>query len=276
MPRGPVVNSAAILRPMIGIKANLRRALAPSESFSAIVFTLAILAVGFGLYAGDPGYFWHDDFQTQHIGGSREIARAWSEGSFPLLARWSWAAGALAGEFQYGVFSIFLTVLNILVWKFTLTLDSVAAILAITHLTVTALGAYLLSREFGISRPLAAMVGFISAYNGFHLGWDAVSWYPGLTSFAWLPWFWLFTRRAVVGRVSFGTVFGIAFLPLSADYGGVAVHDSHGAARCVLATADRVGSEAAARIFLGLRRNDGGCPALRAGAADAGRVPPRH
>ena len=35
------------------------------------------------------------------------MARSWSEGHWPILSPYSWVCGNLAGEFQYGVFSVF-------------------------------------------------------------------------------------------------------------------------------------------------------------------------
>ena len=36
-----------------------------------------------------------------------DVARSWSEGHLPLLSPYSWVCSNLAGEFQYGTFSIF-------------------------------------------------------------------------------------------------------------------------------------------------------------------------
>ena len=181
-----------------------------SESFCAVVFTIVIAFLGLSFYIDDPGFFWHDDLQSQHVGGTAEVARAFREGSFPLLAKWSWAAGAFAAEYQYGVFSFFQDLVNVIAWSCGFPLYGVAAFLSLVHLTVTALGGYLLAREYGVSRVLASAVGFLSAYNGFLIAWGATSWYPVVSSFAWVPWFWLATRRSVTRPITSGAILGVA------------------------------------------------------------------
>src|SRR5438132_12104428 len=71
----------------------------------------ALLVAGFSLafLFQDRQFFWNDDYQTYQLAGYRELARAWMHGEVPLLSPCSWFGGALAGEFQQGVFSIFLT-----------------------------------------------------------------------------------------------------------------------------------------------------------------------
>src|SRR5437870_3880383 len=119
-----------------------------SEAMRALVVAL-VIAVLHGLRCiRDPYFFWHDDFQTQHLPASFEIANAWLNGEVPLLSRHSWFAGALAGEYQYGVFSPFLTICNIVVWRLGLSLPISAAFLAIVHLALVGSGAYLLGRSY--------------------------------------------------------------------------------------------------------------------------------
>jgi hypothetical protein len=181
-----------------------------SEWRAALLLAASVIAIGVIVYCADPTFFWHDDVQAQHLPASREIARAWSEGTFPLLTSSSWYAGALAGEFLYGVFSLFMTVCNVAVWSVSPGLAVAAAALAIAHLVVTALGSFFLARDFRLSRPLAAFVAFIGAFNGWLLIWGAKSWYPALTSFAWLPWVWLGIRCASAGRLTWMGAAGLA------------------------------------------------------------------
>src|SRR5436305_15317967 len=85
-----------------------------------ILFSLSLLLL-------NRGYFWTDDFQTYQLAGYCEVARAWNEGEPPLLSRSSWWAGALAAEFQNGVFSVFLTGCNLLLFRSGLPSPLVAA-----------------------------------------------------------------------------------------------------------------------------------------------------
>src|SRR5204862_58004 len=89
--------------------------------------------------------FWHDDFQTQYLPGLREVARAWSEGTFPLLTTASWHSTALAGELQYGVFSLFGTLVDLIAWSLHLSLANTAMFLSAAHLAAAAVGAALAS-----------------------------------------------------------------------------------------------------------------------------------
>ena len=181
-----------------------------TEAYRAIAVSLAAVLLGVFFCLWEPQFFWKDDFQTQHIGGAQEILRAWSEGSFPLLARWSWQAGALGGEFQYGIFSIFITLADIIVMALHMPLATSAAALAILHLTVTTLGGYLLARDYGVRHSLATAAGFVAAFHGYNIAWNATNWFPAATSYAWLPWFWLGLRRLTTGRVTFRAVLGTA------------------------------------------------------------------
>ncbi len=145
-------------------------------------------------------FFWKDDFQLQYLPASREVARAWGEGSFPLLSRYAWYGGALAGEFQHGVFSIFLTLCNVLVWAVPMELATRAAALSVIHLAITAAGAAMLARTYEMRHEYAIAAGLIAALNGWNLWWGAATWYPALASFAWLPWYWLALRkRSILG-----------------------------------------------------------------------------
>ena len=73
---------------------------------------------------------------------SKRLARSWSEWNWPILSPYSWVCGNLAGEFQYGTFSVFVNAAVVVIWKFPLTFPQQAAALAIVHLFVLAMGGY--------------------------------------------------------------------------------------------------------------------------------------
>src|SRR5437868_5015541 len=77
---------------------------------------LLVAAFASAFLLTDRQFFWTDDFQTYQLAAYREVARAWSHGELPLLSPNSWYGGALAGEFQDGVFSVFLTALALTVF----------------------------------------------------------------------------------------------------------------------------------------------------------------
>jgi len=145
----------------------------------------------------DPLAFWNDDYELSILPVFADVARSWSEGDFPLLSPYSWICSNLAGEFQYGTFSIFINAAVILVWKFSLSFPQQAAALSITHLFVLAAGAFLLARDREVSAPLSIFVALVAALNGWIICWGAADWFGALGAFAWFPWGWWGLERAL-------------------------------------------------------------------------------
>ena len=130
------------------------------------------------------------------------MARSWSEGHWPILSPYSWVCGNLAGEFQYGVFSVFVNAVVTVVWKFPLTFPEQAAAVSIAHLFALAMGAFLLARDRRFSVPLSIFVALIASLNGWIICWGATDWFGALGAFAWLPWAWWGAARALDPRRS--------------------------------------------------------------------------
>src|ERR1700732_171573 len=145
----------------------------------------------------DPLVFWNDDYELSILPVFTDVARSWSEGHWPLLSPYSWVCNNLAGEFQYGTFSVFVNAAVVLIWKFPLTFPQQAAALSITHLFVLAAGAFLLARDRTFSFPLSIFVALIAALNGWIICWGASDWFGALGAFAWLPWAWWGAERAL-------------------------------------------------------------------------------
>ena len=97
----------------------------------------------------NPLVFWNDDYELSVLPVFADMARSWSQGHLPILSPYSWVCGNLAGEFQYGTFSVFVNAAVILIWKFPLTFSQQAAAVSIAHLFALAIGAFLLGREIG-------------------------------------------------------------------------------------------------------------------------------
>jgi hypothetical protein len=123
-------------------------------------------------------------------------------GEFPLLSPYSWVCGNLAGEFQYGVFSVFINALIVLVWKFPLIFAQQAAALSIAHLAVLSAGAFMLGRGRKLSAANSVFVALIASLNGWIICWGASDWFGALGAFAWLPWAWWAAERALDTRRS--------------------------------------------------------------------------
>src|SRR3984893_7694617 len=145
----------------------------------------------------DPLVFWNDDYELSILPVFADVARSWSEGHLPLLSPYSWVCSNLAGEFQYGTFSIFLNAAVVLIWKFPLTFPQQAAALSITHLFVLAAGAFMLARDRKFSFPVSIFVALVAALNGWIICWGATDWFGALGAFAWLPWAWWGFERAL-------------------------------------------------------------------------------
>jgi uncharacterized membrane protein YuzA (DUF378 family) len=161
-----------------------------------------LLVAGFCLIllCHNPLVFWNDDYELSVLPVFADMARSWSEGHWPILSPYSWVCGNLAGEFQYGTFSLFVNALVVLVWKFPLAFPQQAAALSIAHLFVLAIGAFLLVRDRGFSVALSIFVALIASLNGWIICWGATDWFGALGAFTWLPWAWWGAERAVDSR----------------------------------------------------------------------------
>src|SRR6202023_584806 len=118
-----------------------------SDIFGSLSAGLLVAAFSLALLWHDPLLFWNDDYELSILPVFADVARSWNEGHGPLLSPYSWVCSNLAGEFQYGTFSIFVNAAVVLIWKFPLTFPQQAAALSITHLFVLAAGAFLLARD---------------------------------------------------------------------------------------------------------------------------------
>jgi len=165
--------------------------------FGAIIAGLIVVGLCFILLWHDPLVFWNDDYELSILPVFADVARSWSEGHLPLLSPYSWVCSNLAGEFQYGTFSVFINAAVVLIWKFPLTFSQQAAALSVAHLFVLAAGAFLLARDRKLSFPLSIFVALVAALNGWIICWGATDWFGALGAFAWLPWAWWGLERAL-------------------------------------------------------------------------------
>jgi hypothetical protein len=175
-----------------------------SDLLGALIAGLVVVAFCVLLLWHDPLVFWNDDYELSVLPVFADVARSWSEGHLPLLSPYSWVCSNLAGEFQYGTFSIFINAAVVLIWKFPLTFPQQAAALSITHLFVLAMGAFLLTRGRKLSIPLSIFVALIAALNGWLICWGASDWFGALGAFAWLPWAWWGLEKSVEAAVPSG------------------------------------------------------------------------
>jgi hypothetical protein len=168
-----------------------------SEVVGAASAGLAVVLFCFILLWQNPLVFWNDDYELSILPVFADVSRSWSEGHWPILSPYSWVCGNLAGEFQYGTFSVFVNAAVVLIWKFPLTFPQQAAALSMTHLCVLAIGAFLLARDRGFSVALSLFVALIASLNGWIICWGATDWFGALGAFTWLPWAWWGAERAL-------------------------------------------------------------------------------
>jgi hypothetical protein len=185
----------------IGAIANSRRLTQTPYNLRG-AFSTGLLVIAFCLILlwHDPLVFWNDDYELSVLPVFADMARSWSEGHWPILSPYSWVCGNLAGEFQYGTFSLFVNAAVVLIWKFPLAFPQQAAALSIAHLFVLAIGAFLLARDRGFSVALSIFVALIASLNGWIICWGATDWFGALGAFTWLPWAWWGAERALDSR----------------------------------------------------------------------------
>src|SRR3954454_2804172 len=172
----------------------------PSDVIGALSAGLLVVGVCLILLWHNPQVFWNDDYELSVLPVFADMARSWSEGHWPILSPYSWVCGDLAGEFQYGTFSVFVNAAVVLIWKFPLAFPQQAAALSIAHLFVLAIGAFSLARDRGFSVALSIFVALIASLNGWIICWGASDWFGALGAFTWLPWAWWGAERALDAR----------------------------------------------------------------------------
>jgi len=145
----------------------------------------------------NPLLFWNDDYELSVLPVFADMARSWSEGHWPILSPYSWVCGNLAGEFQYGVFSVFVNAVIVVAWQFPFTFSQQAAAVSVAHLFALAMGAFLLARDRQFSVPLSVFVALVASLNGWIICWGATDWFGALGAFTWLPWAWWGAARAL-------------------------------------------------------------------------------
>ncbi len=170
----------------------------PWPSFlGAIAAGIVVVVFSLILLWHDPLIFWNDDYELSILPVFTDVARSWHEGQLPLLSPYSWVCSNLAGEFQYGTFSIFINAAVVLIWKFSLKFSEQAAALSITHLFVLAAGAFLLARGRRLSAALSMLVAVVASLSGWVICWGATDWFGALGAFAWFPWCWWALEKSV-------------------------------------------------------------------------------
>ena len=114
-----------------------------------------------------------DDFQQEWLPGYLDMNRALREGSFPLLSLSSWFGGDLAGEYQFGVFSLAHLAIVFFVFQLGLSLSGTATALILVYAAILSSGAFRLGRRLGLTVPNAMMMCLAATLNGWIFYWGA-------------------------------------------------------------------------------------------------------
>ena len=153
----------------------------------AVVLLLPVLAV-------NPATFARDDMLAQYLGASREVWQAAKLGHLALMTTHSWFGGALAGEYQHGVFSVFAVATQVFAWSLGVPLRFTALALVAVPIALLMAGTFRLARVEGCSVAASVFAAILVTFNGWMLRW-AIAWYPTLSTFAWVPWLLWALRR---------------------------------------------------------------------------------
>ncbi len=171
----------------------MSRATTREAQITVAVAALAVVVLA-AVVAVDPATCFRDDMMAQYLGASREVWLAAKHGHLALMTPRSWFGGALAAEYQHGVFSIFAVTTDVLAWSIGGSLRGTAFVLVAVPVAWLAAGTFRLARVEGTSISAAVFAAMLATFNGWTLRW-AVPWYPALASFAWVPWLAWALRR---------------------------------------------------------------------------------
>lgn len=156
------------------------------QALQALLLVLVVVVAG--ELAAYP-FFFRDDQQAHFLPGFAEIAQAWRSGELPLVSRYSWCAGGLLGEYQYGIFNPIVQ-LAVVASSFVPDMAVRDACLVAFFAWITAWGSARLARDHGLDPSMALALAGVVCFNRFamDLGWR--SWLPMAIGAAWIPWFW--------------------------------------------------------------------------------------
>jgi hypothetical protein len=194
---------------------------------AVVTVAAALLRVAF-----TPSFYFADDTQLGAVGQWYALGDRLLSGSLPILSPGSWQGGNYLAEGQWGI-------LNPITWLIGISARLAPDVLVLSttvkvaFLTLMALGAYHLAREFGADAMWASVAGVLAPLGGFTVYMDAPSWVTGLMTSAFLPWAWWGLKRLQRGRsplpffvasyllITVGYVYGTIVLVLVLSIEGV-------------------------------------------------------
>jgi hypothetical protein len=159
-------------------------------------------------------FFFRDDQQAHFLPGFADIARAWLAGEAPWVSPYSWCAGGLLGEYQFGLFNPVVQ-LAVVASSFVPDLAVRDAALVAFFAWIMAWGALRLAQDYKLDRNFGLALAAVFCFNRFALdvGWR--SWLPMAIGATWIPWVW---HDCVRSRLSVPKLTLSLFLVLTAGW----------------------------------------------------------
>jgi hypothetical protein len=117
-----------------------------------------------------------------------EMGRQIVHGSFPFMTLKSWNAGAIAAEYQYGVFNPVNLMFSAIFYMFIDKFSHAAALFSIFHLIVFGLGVFAICGSLRCRMPEAAFAAVVAGTGIWLIYFAAMSWVENLASIAWFAW----------------------------------------------------------------------------------------
>ncbi|HEX4704612.1 MAG TPA: hypothetical protein VH352_20965 [Pseudonocardiaceae bacterium] len=177
-----------------------------NSRFLAPVIMFAVVAIGacLPLIGNHIFYFW-DDTAGVGVPVWHRIADAYLHGHIPLLNLDMWRGGDFSAEGATGMWNPLVVAVAIATYP----IDNLAVGIAvgkIFFMLIMAGGSYLLARNYGIRRSLAAVIGAMLPFAGYSFFMDSTAWVNALMTTALIPWVWWTARLTRQGRSAFWLV----------------------------------------------------------------------
>lgn len=173
---------------------------AAQSRWLAPVIMLVVVAVGAALpLIGNHIFYFWDDTAGVGVPVWHRIADSYLHGHIPLLNLDMWRGGNFAAEGATGMWNP----VTVLVAIGTYFIDNLAVGIAvgkIFFMLLMAGGSYLLARNYGVRRSLAAVVGAMLPFAGYSFFMDSTAWVNALMTTAFIPWVWWTARLTRQGR----------------------------------------------------------------------------
>lgn len=168
-------------------------------------------------------YYW-DDMMQSFLPLWRHLGLELRAGHYPLMEPSGWIGGNTIAEVGYGIFNP-VNIMNSFIVSFFDNLTWASYIIVVQFIGILAFATYMLARDFGANRPLAAAAGAALPFCGFTLFYESARWPGGLMAFAWVTLFWWALRRYAHRHTSPFLPFAVGFCTMTAGnpYGAIGV-----------------------------------------------------